>query len=95
MLAHNHFTTYRLVLECKRIKADDQRQLNWIFLIPSGMLSNNVVLNVRKLKETVTAPRRPQLGMTCESGKMLGYRRNHIRLNSVFCPAMNMQVLDP
>ena len=36
VLAHNHFTTYRLVLECKRIKGDDQRQLNWIFLLPGG-----------------------------------------------------------
>ena len=36
VLSHNHFTTCRLVLECKRIKADDQRQLSWIFLIPGA-----------------------------------------------------------
>jgi len=33
VLSHNRFTTYRLVLECKRVKADDQRQPNWIFLV--------------------------------------------------------------
>jgi len=36
VLAHSHFTTYRLVLECKRVKADDERQLNWIFPIPGA-----------------------------------------------------------
>jgi hypothetical protein len=34
VLKHTHFVTYRLVVECKRIKADDARQLRWIFLIP-------------------------------------------------------------
>lgn len=34
VLAHNRFVTYRLVIECKRIKADDARQLRWIFLLP-------------------------------------------------------------
>jgi hypothetical protein len=43
VLSHNHFTTCRLVLECKRIKADDQRQLSWIFLIPGGSSQKTTV----------------------------------------------------
>ena len=38
VLQHDHFVTYRLVLECKRIKADDGRQLNWHFLVPDKIL---------------------------------------------------------
>jgi len=34
VLQHDHFVTYRMVIECKRVKADDQRQLRWIFLVP-------------------------------------------------------------
>lgn len=36
VLKHNQFSTFRLVLECKRIKADDARQLRWLFLIPDA-----------------------------------------------------------
>jgi hypothetical protein len=34
VLKHNQFSTFRLVIECKRIKADDARQLRWVFLLP-------------------------------------------------------------
>ena len=34
VLKHDHFVTYRMVIECKRVKADDRRQLQWIFLVP-------------------------------------------------------------
>ncbi len=34
VLKHSQFVTFRLVMECKRIKADDARQLRWIFLLP-------------------------------------------------------------
>lgn len=34
VLKHNKFQTFRLVIECKRIKADDARQLRWVFLLP-------------------------------------------------------------
>jgi hypothetical protein len=34
VLKHDQFSTFRLVIECKRIKADDARQLRWVFLIP-------------------------------------------------------------
>ncbi|HMU31744.1 MAG TPA: hypothetical protein PLY42_15325 [Nitrospira sp.] len=36
VLMHDHFVTYRMVIECKRVKADDRRQLHWLFLIPEG-----------------------------------------------------------
>ena len=36
VLKHDHFVTYRMVIECKRVKADDQRQLKWLFLVPEG-----------------------------------------------------------
>lgn len=29
---HTRYSTYRLVVECKRVKADDARQLKWLFL---------------------------------------------------------------
>lgn len=32
VLKHDQFNTFRLVLECKRMKAEDARQLQWIFL---------------------------------------------------------------
>lgn len=34
VLQHDQFVTFRLVIECKRIKADDARQLRWVFLLP-------------------------------------------------------------
>lgn len=34
VLQHHEFPTFRLIIECKRIKADDARQLRWLFLIP-------------------------------------------------------------
>jgi hypothetical protein len=34
VLAHTQHTTFRLVIECKRIKANDARQLRWLFLLP-------------------------------------------------------------
>ncbi len=34
VLKHNQFSTFRMVVECKRLKADDARQLQWLFLIP-------------------------------------------------------------
>ena len=36
VLKHDHFVTYRMVIECKRVKADDQRQLKWLFLAPEA-----------------------------------------------------------
>jgi hypothetical protein len=35
VLTHKDSSTFPLVLECKRIKADDGRQLNWLFLLPN------------------------------------------------------------
>lgn len=32
VLKHQEFSTFRL-LECKRVKADDARQLQWLFLV--------------------------------------------------------------
>ena len=34
VLKHSQFSTFRLVIECKRMKGDDARQLRWVFLIP-------------------------------------------------------------
>ena len=34
VLSHDHFVTYRMVIECKRVRADDRRQLQWLFLVP-------------------------------------------------------------
>lgn len=34
VLKHDQLSTFRLVIECKRIKADDARQLRWVFLLP-------------------------------------------------------------
>lgn len=34
VLRHRQSPTFRLVMECKRIKADDARQLRWVFLLP-------------------------------------------------------------
>lgn len=34
VLEHRQLRTARLVVECKRVKADDKRQLRWVFLIP-------------------------------------------------------------
>jgi hypothetical protein len=33
VLKHQEFSTFRLVLECKRVKSDDARQLQWLFLV--------------------------------------------------------------
>jgi len=38
VLKHDQFSTFRLVIECKRIKADDARQLRWVFLLPDKEL---------------------------------------------------------
>lgn len=38
VLSHDQFTTFRLVIECKRVKADDARQLRWMFLLPDQEL---------------------------------------------------------
>ncbi|HEY3366271.1 MAG TPA: hypothetical protein VGK74_14550 [Symbiobacteriaceae bacterium] len=34
VLGHEVNVTFRLVIECKRMKADDERQLRWLFLLP-------------------------------------------------------------
>lgn len=34
VLQHMDLVTHRIVVECKRVKADDQRQLQWFFLVP-------------------------------------------------------------
>ena len=36
VLKHQNLTKVRLVVECKRIKADDSRQLRWVFLCPKS-----------------------------------------------------------
>lgn len=33
-LKHDAYSTFRMVLECKRIRAEDARQLRWVFLLP-------------------------------------------------------------
>ena len=35
VLRHKEFKSDRLVLECKRVKSDDARQLQWLFLLPT------------------------------------------------------------
>jgi len=39
VLSHRTCTSDRLVIECKRVKADDSRQLQWIFLLADQELS--------------------------------------------------------
>jgi hypothetical protein len=34
VLKHNAYSTLRLVIECKRMRSDDARQLRWLFLMP-------------------------------------------------------------
>src|SRR5262245_10403591 len=34
VLSHTTFPGDRLVIECKRVKAKDSRQLQWVFLLP-------------------------------------------------------------
>lgn len=34
VLKHKEYSTFRLVVECKRMKANDARQLRWLFLLP-------------------------------------------------------------
>lgn len=36
VLQHTDRVSHRIVVECKRVKADDQRQLQWCFLVPEG-----------------------------------------------------------
>ncbi|HJQ24660.1 MAG TPA: hypothetical protein VKA60_12150 [Blastocatellia bacterium] len=38
VLSHSQYVTFRLVIECKRMKANDARQLRWIFLVPDQEL---------------------------------------------------------
>jgi hypothetical protein len=33
VLKHKQFSTFRLITECKRVKGDDARQLQWLFLV--------------------------------------------------------------
>ena len=40
VLKHDQISTFRLVIECKRIKADDARQLRWVFLLPDQELKS-------------------------------------------------------
>jgi hypothetical protein len=50
VLTHHHFTTCRLVVECKRIRADDARQLNWLFLLPGDTAQETVVSSCLKIE---------------------------------------------
>ncbi|MBX3335750.1 MAG: hypothetical protein KF876_16585 [Nitrospira sp.] len=34
VLQHDEYVTYRMIIECKKVKSDDQRQLQWMFLVP-------------------------------------------------------------
>ena len=36
VLKHNEYSTFRLIIECKRVKADDARQLRWLFLVENA-----------------------------------------------------------
>ena len=38
VLEHKQYSTFRMVIECKRVKADDARQLRWVFLLPDHEL---------------------------------------------------------
>lgn len=43
VLVHDHFLTFRLVIECKKIRSEDARQLRWMFLLPeTGPLPTKV-----------------------------------------------------
>jgi hypothetical protein len=35
VLKHDQFVTFRLVVECKRMRSNDERQLYWFFLLPN------------------------------------------------------------
>jgi hypothetical protein len=43
VLNHSEMPGDRLVVECKRIKGDDERQLQWLFLIPEGSRETPIV----------------------------------------------------
>lgn len=36
ILRHTQFTTFRIAIECKRMKSKDVRQLQWLFLCPNN-----------------------------------------------------------
>lgn len=39
VLKHDDFSTFRVVIECKRMKSDDARHLQWLFLMPDQDMS--------------------------------------------------------
>ena len=52
VLTHHRLTTCRLVVECKRIRADDARQLNWLFLLPGNAPSQTDVCSCLEIEGT-------------------------------------------
>lgn len=54
VLSHDLFVTYRMVIECKRVKADDRRQLQWLFLVPEGEKQEAQVASCLEVGGTTT-----------------------------------------
>lgn len=54
VLSHDLLVTYRMVIECKRVKADDRRQLQWLFLVPEGEKQEAQVASCLEVGGTTT-----------------------------------------
>lgn len=54
VLSPDLFVTYRMVIECKRVKADDRRQLQWLFLVPEGEKQEAQVASCLEVGGTTT-----------------------------------------
>lgn len=55
VLQQDQFVTYRMVMECKRVKADDKRQLQWVFLIPEKEQQETQMASCLEVGGTTTA----------------------------------------
>ena len=44
VLEHTHYSTLRLVVECKRQRSSDKRELQWCFLLPEGQAKTTDVV---------------------------------------------------
>lgn len=56
VLSNNNFPTFRLVVECKRLKADDARQLRWIFLLPDLELKETKLTSCLEVEGNMIRP---------------------------------------
>jgi len=79
VLKHNVISTLRLVIECKRMKADDARQLRWLFLLPGESAS----------KETHVAS-----CFEVEARGMRGYALERTAVEPVAIPWQDLRIWD-